>query len=444
MNITDSFVETLYTLHSRPMTDELRAQARFCLLDEVACILAGIELQRDKLNKYLDFFSGDEATVFGLERKASLQNAALANAMIGHVCDLDDGHRFSTVHLGSTTIPALLAVAEKENLDMEDVLRGIVIGYETGIRLGRCVQPALRARGFHSTGVCGTIGAAMAIASALNFTKDEFKAALSAAATSAAGLNEMMENVSTLKPYNAGRACHDGITAAYIAKAGFQPPYDAMWGKFGFLHTACETFDEEVLTLEFDDGYNIFGGYHKPYAACRHVHASVYGAVKAAELCDAKWNEISDIYISMYGQGIKGHDHTEIPSTVAGKMSGPFSVALCLKTGDAGVRSYTEENIHDEDILALTKKVRIEENPEFTALVPSKRAAEVTVSTYDGRKGTYKVDYAPGEPELPLTTGDICDKLRGNSPFAPELNDRIIDTVLNFDGKAQVLVDLLK
>lgn len=443
MTITDTFVETLYTLHKRPLTEELRNEARRCMLDEAACILAGIPIQEEMLNKYLDFFTGEDASVFGLNRKASLQNAALANAIIGHACDLDDGHRFSTVHLASTTIPAVLAVAEKEDLEMEDVLRGIVIGYETSIRLGRCVQPAHRARGFHSSGTVGTVGAAMGVASALDMDKEGFKAALAAALTSAAGLNEMMENVSTMKPYNVGRAAHDGITAAYIARSGFVGPNDPMWGKFGFLHSACESFDERVLSLEFDDGYNITGGYHKPYAACRHVHPAVFAALMAAERCAAPVDEIEKIEVSMYGQGIKGHDHTEILGPVAGKMSAPFCIALALKTGDVGVRSFTEKNIGDRDILELAKKVSVTENPKFTAEVPKKRAAEVIVTAKNGRVGSYRADYAPGEPEIPMTTEEMANKLRSNSGKSREENERLIDAILHHNGKASVLISLL-
>ena len=53
MNISDRFIETLYTLHSRPLTPELELEARRCLYDEIACLYAGIPVQKDKLEKYL-------------------------------------------------------------------------------------------------------------------------------------------------------------------------------------------------------------------------------------------------------------------------------------------------------------------------------------------------------------------------------------------------------
>ena len=142
MNLTDTFIDTLYTLKAQPFPPEVKEETRKCILDQVGVTLAGAKLLEDQLGNYLDLFSGEEATVIGLGRKASLQNAALANGISGHAMDYDDGHRFSTVHLGSAVIPAVLAVAEKENLTMDDVIRGIAIGYEAAIRLGNCIQKA--------------------------------------------------------------------------------------------------------------------------------------------------------------------------------------------------------------------------------------------------------------------------------------------------------------
>lgn len=439
MNLTDVFVETLYTLYTRSMPAEVALEARKCLMDEVATILAGAVVQKEKLSQYLDWFSGDDATVIGFGRKASLQNAALCNGISGHSYDFDDGHRFSTVHLGSTVIPPVLAVCEKEGLSMDALIRGIVIGYETSIRLGRCVQPAHRARGFHSSGTVGAVGAAMGVAAALGFDKAQFKAALAAGLSSAGGINEMMENVSTMKPYNVGRAAHDGVTAAMVARAGFQGPYDPMLGTFGFLHSACETYDASVLSLETDGNYNITGGYHKPYASCRHTHGAVYAAWKAVNDNGLDWHDIEKIDIRMYGQGVKGHTHTAVPGPVAGKMSTPFCIGLCLKTGKIGIDSFTDETLHDPDILGLSEKVTVTADEEMTAWVPKKRAANATVTTKDGKTYFFQADYTIGEPELPMTVEDFrkkLDELGGAAGKSTQETAAIADMILNFEGKA--------
>ena len=69
--------------------------------------------------------------------------------------------------------------------------------------------------------------------------------------------------------------------AAYVVRAGFQDPLDPLEGNFGYMKTACETYKPEVLSLETDSSYNICGGYHKPYASCRHTHGAVYAALRA-------------------------------------------------------------------------------------------------------------------------------------------------------------------
>lgn len=446
MNLTDTFIHTLFTLKSQPIPPEVKQEARKCLLDQIGVTIAGAAQLKEQLNNYLDMFEGNEATAIGLGRKASLQNAALVNGISGHAMDYDDGHRFCNVHLGSAVIPAVLAVAEKENKSMDDVIRGIVIGYEAAIRLGSCIQPAHRARGFHASGTVGTIGAAIGIAAMLDFDREQMKSALAAACTSAGGILEMQENVSTLKPFNIGRATHDGITAALVVQAGFRGPQDVLEGKFGFLRAVCETYKPEVLCLENDSQYNICGTYHKPYASCRHTHGAAYAALKAVGEKNLNWRDIDSIMVDMYGQGVNGHDHTDIPSAVSGKMSVPFCIALVLVTGSIGMNSFKEEILFDPDIVALTKKITVREDKELTVWVPKKRTARVTVTMKNGESSTAHVDFPLGEPELPMSIDDFRAKVTELGLYAGRTEQdiqNIIDKILTFNGNAADLVKML-
>lgn len=445
MNLTDVFIDTLYTLKSQEMPASVLFMARKCLLEEIGLIQAGALLQQEKLTKYLENFTGEDATVLGLSRKASLQNAAFANGISGHSYDFDDGHRYSTVHLASTVIPAVLSVAEKKDLFMKDVLRGIVIGYECGIRMGRCIQPSHRARGFHSSGTVGALSACMAVCAALDFDRNTMKDAFAAACSSAAGINEMMENISTMKPYNVGRACHDGITAAFTALAGWNGPYDPLNGKFSYLAGACDEYNEDWLTLEKYPGYHIEGGYHKPYACCRHTHGAVYAAEKAFRESGAALTDIEKIKIEMYGQGVKGHTHTEVPGVVAAKMSTPYCIGLCLVNGSIGIDSFTEEALGDDLINDLSARVAIAPDEEMTSWVPEKRAARAIVTLKDGRSYTFQADYAPGEPELPMTTEGFVKKFEALTKAAgwtKEKQEKVSDFILHSEGTAGELIAL--
>ena len=447
-NVTDVFVNTLYEMANRPMPEEVLYEARKCVLDLMGSMIGGTSWLKDRLNRYLDLMSEREgSTVVGFGRKASLQNAVLVNGMCAHVFDIDDGHRFSTVHLGSTVVPAALTVCEHFDLGMEDLLRGVVIGYETGIRLGRCLQPSHRNRGFHSSGTIGTLGAAMAVAAAMRFSREEMKAALSAATSSAAGNNRMMLGSSTMKPYNIGRAGHDGITAALIAKAGFVGPENSFEEQFGWLSTMAEKYDASGLDLANDPNYNILGAYHKPYAACRHTHAAIDGALGLRKEHPMDLNEIERIIVRMYGQGVKGHEFKEIPTTVSGKMSTPFCVGLALVKGSAGMRDFTEENIHDPLILALTEKTDVIADPEMTSWVPKKRAANVEIIFKDGTHCLKQVDFAKGEPEIPMTLDDFKTKFLDLACYGgktEEEAEEIEALVLEGNGKVRKLMEKLQ
>ena len=445
INYTDVFVNTLYTMANSEIPAEVYAEARKCLLDGMGSMIGGTNWLGEKLNKYLDLLPAvpDGATVVGLGRTASMQDAALVNAMDLHVFDMDDGHRFSTVHLAATVVPAVLAVCDYYKLGMDDLLRGIIIGYETGIRMGRCLQPAHRARGYHSTGTVGTLGAAMGVAAALKFTREETKAALAAAATSSSGLNEMMENVSTMKPFNPGRACSAGISAALIAKAGFNGPYDPLSGTFSYFLAMADTCDPTGLDIANDNAWNIMGGYHKPYAACRHTHVGIDGALGIAKEFHPNVADIEKVVVHMYGQGVKGHSYTEIPTVTAGKMSLPFCVGLAFATGNAGMRAFCEENLNNPEVMRICRATEVYPDEEMTKMVPKKRPAHVEVHMKDGTVYERQVDYAKGEPEYPMSQQDFLDKFLDLAQYGGKTKDeaeKIADTILHFEGPVAELV----
>ena len=442
-NYTELFTDTLYTLANKTPPAEVTAEARKCLLDALASMLGGADAMRERIGTYLQLQPPcDGATVVNLGCKASLQNAALCNALSLHAFDMDDGHRFSTVHLAATVIPAVLAVAEHFDLSMDDLLRGILIGYEAAIRMGHCIQPSHRNRGFHASGTVGTLGAAMGVAAALRFTRDEYKAALSAAATSAAGLGEAFENISTLKPFNAARACQDGITAALIAKSGFAGPHDMLGGTFSFFRAMCESCDPRVLELATDPNWNILGCYHKIYASCRHTHAPMDGAIAIAKEFSPDPKQVKAVKVTMYGQGIKGHSYTDISSTTAGKMSIPYCMGLSLVHKVGGISAFTEEAIRDEDVLRICKCTTVEEDPEMTKTGPKKRPAHVSVEMNDGTVYEKQVDYALGEPENPLSMDGFLAKFRDLASYGgkddAEIN-ALADFILHHAGSVREL-----
>ena len=445
--MTDQFLNNILSIHKGDIPNSVYDHARLCFLDYIACTVAGAKLYADKERAYLRYVSSDEGecSVLWHRAKTTMQTASMLNGISAHAIELDDGHRTGMIHLGAPIISALLAVAEKERMSSDDFLYGIVIGYEVAIRLACAIQPGCKLKGFHATGVCGTVGATMAIAAASKFDFDQMKSAFSAAATSASGLLEMTEGDTHLKPFNAGHAAMNAVSAAYIGKAGFRAPDDALGGRRGFLNAVSDSVKKEYLT-DFREGYFYIDTiYNKPYAACRHTHPSIEAAMQIRLQKGFVLDDIESISVDTYSLAVNGHDHTEIKGINSAKMSIPYSLSVALVTGKAGLEEYSEEMVQNPKILEIASKTSVKAVEELSELCPKKRVAVVNVNTKYG-KFTSRIEYPKGEPENPLTKEEFQQKIEGLMLFAgyeKKICDMLTEIVYRTEFRIDEIMSLL-
>ena len=417
--MTDSFVRNIIELRGRNFSQDVIKAAKSAYLDYIGVTLAGAKLlsnQCDELRKELG---------------ESSQVRALINGICAHFIELDDGHRIGMVHAGAPVISALLAVAEEFPVSTDDLLRGIIVGYEVTIRLACAIQPSHKLKFYHATGTCGTVGAAMGVAAMLGLDFDQTKSAFSAATTSAAGILEMIDGDTQMKPYNAGRAAMDGVTAAFIGKARFKCPADALCGRRGFLKVMTDEPKLQFITDFTDGNYMIESIYRKPYAACRHCHPSIEAALAIREKEGFDLGQVEHIDVTTYKLAVEGHDHTRIDGLNSAKMSIPYSIAVALCTGKAGMEEFSDERVKDSAVLAVAQRVRVASNEELSALCPQKRVAIVTVTTSSGIFEE-RVEYPKGEPENPMTEDELKTKFIGLASYGGLTEDAcyaVIDEV---------------
>ena len=288
----------------------------------------------------------------------------------------------------------------------------------------------------------------MGIAAALGFDEEQMKSALSAAVTCAAGVLEMQEDNADYKPLNVGRAAMDAVAAAYLGKARFTPPFDAIGGKRGFLKVMTDAPKTEYITdFDAESPLAITQIYMKTYAACRHTHPAIEAALVLRNEHGINPSDIASVEVEAYKLAVAGHDHTDIPGISSAKMSMPFSVALALSTGNAGMDAYSVENVTDENILALTKKVTVKENEELSAWVPKKRASILHLTLADGTRYTHQVDYPKGEPENPLTEQELKEKfvsLATASGCSTEKCEEVLELIQQPKFNLTTLLDKLR
>lgn len=427
--ITDQFIHNLFSIQESCIPDRVYRKAKNAFLDYLSVTIAGMENVRQS-----SFECPDIRNSF----------PSLLRGYAAHLLELDDGHRKGAVHVGGTVFSALLSVAEKESISSRDFSFGAIIGYEATVRLACAIQPGNKLRGYHATGTCGTVGAALGIAAALHFTEEQAKTTLSAAVTSAAGVLEMQEDDSDLKPYNVGRAAMDAVAAAYIGKSGLRGPNDPLGGKRGFLKVMTETPHPEFLTDFNSDTLCIEQIYLKTYAACRHAHPAIEAALALRNKVDIEL--IEKIEVRAYRLAVSGHNHTKILGVGSAKMSIPFGVSVALATGSAGLSSFSEETSSNKTILALTKKVNVLEDEELTHLCPEKRASILTIHMSNGKALTKRVDYPKGEPENPLTQEELEEKFRSLAMYgglSMDACDEVINEVWKKDFDLEIILKIV-
>lgn len=428
-NISEIFIDNLYRIVQDGTPEVVREQAKLCLIDYMACAIGGSKMMGVESKRFFKIVKsqGGNVSVIGFDYETTLHNAAFIQAMNVHATELDDGHRLGMIHLGASILSALLPVAEVEQLPIDDVLLGVVVGYEAAIRTAMAMQPSHKVRGYHTSGTCGTIGSAVAIAAAMRLSKEGMKTALSAATASAAGLLELQEDESQMKPFNLAQAAVGGITAAYAAKTGYIGPDDPIGGKRGLLSVMSENPKLEPLQ-DFDTVlFEIMRIYRKPYAACRHCHPAIEAALWIKESQGIQVSDIATIDVDTYKLAVGGHDHTDIKGVASAKLSTPFSVALVLMKNSANLMDFNPETVNNSAILDLAKRVKVHVNEELTSWSPQKRAAIVKITTMDGKEFSREVDYPKGEPENPMTEQEVIGKYRDMAAFSGIDNRNISD-----------------
>lgn len=429
INTTEVFLDGIQKV-SQEIPYDVMLQARKVLLDYLGVLVGG--------KKYLE------------ERHPELIESApgssFLNGFAAHVLELDDGHRHGMIHLGASIVSAILDATKNKGLKSDDVLRGIVMGYEAAVRCARAIQPGHKERGYHVSGTCGTIGSAMGFAFASGFNREQIKSTLACAVSSAAGVLEIQEQASEMKPYNVGRAAMAGVVAAQVGELALPGPDDILGGKRGFLSALTDTPHTEYLTEFSGDEYAIMGIYQKVHSACRHCHPAIDAILDLRNNLRFAPDLVEKIEVHTYKLAVGSHDHTEICGISSAKLSTPFSVALAAVKGSAGYADFNDDNLNDYWIKNITRKVRVIEDEELTQRSPAIRGARVTLYLQNGRVFEALCLYPKGEPENLLSSKELEDKFRGLALYGGFTNDEcdeVIAEIWKQDYSINKIVNLL-
>ena len=444
MSQSDSFLKAIDDVWNKPIPDNVLRRATKSLLDYLAVTCAGAEFQKEKLEKYYEFAEPETGAypVIGTGRKVTLKESVFLNGLNAHALDFDDGTNSGIIHLGSPIFSLLLPLAQNYEINIEDMLKAAIIGYEASYTMAVSIQPGHKAMGYHATGTCGVLGATLAASYMLGFTEEERFQAFATACVSASGMLKVLDDGSELKPYNVAKTALLSLTSLQLAKAGFKGHADPLGGR-GYFKMMTGKEDVELKPVLLNGTYAIMKSYTKPYASCRYTHPSVEAAIHLRNLVSQE--DVESIEIKTYDLAVSGHDHKEIPGSYSAKMSIPYATAVGFLYGKAGLQEFSEETVKREDVLKLARKVNVKADEELSAAFPSIQTAIVTIKSKDGEL-TYRVDYPKGEPENPLTDAEFKTRYDGLMEYAgvdSDVSELVYDTVIKNGALVKTLMEML-
>ena len=453
---TRRIAEFVSGLTYEQITAEVRERIKLLILDSLGCAIYGADLEWCRiLRATLQKLDATRTTsVWGADALLSSPHAALLNGTQVQGFELDDVHRKAVLHVGAVTLPALIGAAESHaKLSGRDFLTAAVAGYEIGPRVGLCMGQEHIGQGWHSGATVGIFSAAAGAARALALDPDKTVHALGIAGTQSSGLMAAQYGA-MVKRMHAGRAAQSGLYGALLAQNGFTGIVDVFEAPYGGFCTTFsrsqdrfnlaelsaglgERFETMRISLKF---YACVGSNHTTLDALRDIRARRPFAIE----------EIDEIVV--HGSQVTV-DHVGWPyrpeGLTAAQLNLPFCIATLLLEGDVFVDEFTADCVTDEKRIALSRKVRVVEDPDITALGAAFRhKVRVEVRLRDGAVERETREAQRGSEQSFASADDIVAKFRKltRGAMRKEQQDTLIGAVLRLDELAdsRELIALLR
>ena len=350
-------------------------RVKLLMLDALGCGIYGARLEWSRIlqNMLRGIDSTRTCRVWGTNQRLSAPHSTLVNGTQVQGFELDDGHHRGHIHVGSVVLPALMAVIEtKPGISGREFLAAAVAGYETGPRVGNCMNPEHIAQGWHSAATVGVFSAASAAARALKLDADKTVHALGIAGTQAAGLMAAQYGA-MVKRMHAGRASQSGLYGALLAEQGFTGITSVFESEYGGFCTTFsrsqDRFKIKELTAGLGSEWETFNTSLKFYSCVFSNHNAldalrVIQRERPFKAADVEKVVIHGAQITVDHVGWKYKPE----GMTSAQLNMPFCVATLILEGDVFVDQFNDDSvITDPARMALADKVEVINDPAITA-----------------------------------------------------------------------------
>jgi 2-methylcitrate dehydratase PrpD len=446
--VAEFIVRTRYTDLPQDVID----LGKKSILDGIGLAFSGTVAETGALvRSYVESLglSKKEATLIGTALRAPVRFAAFVNGVGVHADDYDDTQLAVAkdrvygllTHPTAPALPPALAASEAAGASGRDLMLAYHVGVEVECKIAEAIAPRHYEDGFHSTGTCGCLGSAAALAKLRGFDVDRTLRTLSIAASQAAGLRE---NFGTMtKPFHAGRAAEAGVVAADLAALGWTATDQILEAPRGFFHAAGGGFDPKAIDGKLGNPWTFLspGISIKPHPSGSLTHPGMTEMQKLIKEYGIKAPQIESVDVGTNRNMPNALIHHQPKNALQAKFSMEFCMAALLLYGKAGLSEFTDEVVNRPEVQAMIARIHFGVHPEAEKAGYNKMTTIIDIHLKDGRIVSGRADFGKGSPENPISYDEVAAKFLDCAAFAKwpsKKAEAIVEVVRKLEAAANI------
>jgi 2-methylcitrate dehydratase PrpD len=409
-NLTQHLAEFVADTTWADLPASARERAAVVLVDTVASAYAGHRSDEAKqIEALAEAVAGAGASPVVGRASRSAAGAVLVNGYLITATTVCDVHKATLCHVTPEVFPPAVAVGVDRRVTGRDFLLAFALGLEITTRVGLGSDyPAFRSRGWHSPGVWGPFGGAAAAGKLMGLDSRRQCNAFGLAGSQAAGTFAHW-GTPTIK-FHQSRGALSGFLAASLAETGFEAAADVLTATDGGLYgTYSNGGDAGVALADLGSRWELERLSLRPWPLASSLQSvatallsliSTHG-VAAADVAQARVG-LSETVHGMHGT-LPWNDRFQA------LLSAPYVTAVILADQVCWLEQFTPERIADPRLDAFARDnvtVRIDDSVTGTGAV-------VELELANGEVLTERRDIPHGDPDDPLTMGDVRRKFVG-------------------------------
>lgn len=395
----------------------VREQARFTLIDTLSCMVLGTTARQA--------VAASNAMQFGLKQGSvrpvgggemlSISGATLVNGARAAALDFDDYELSGSSHASAPVLSALLSLAYKVPMTVDEISDAWVVGYETIIWMGKALGYGHYDVGWHSTSTLGPIGTAAAVSKALRLSARQMSNAMALAASSSSGL--LTQIGYDAKALHTGLAAEAGLKAALLGQADATGNCNLWDSEFGFtkVYGTPESigFKEMIKTMELGQAVNRSPVIRKLWPSCAYTQRAIHGAIELSRQVQ-RTSDIRSIKIRMpapfhrvAGFGVPNND-------AEARFSVRYCLAVGLLEGRVVPEDFSPSGFNNPERRALAQSIELDlyELPKGdTGDIGPTAPEKITIKLESGREIEQEMTFVPGGSSLPMSEADLMQKV---------------------------------